>query len=109
MSFITLQEFTKHMNIIKNIHDELEPMYDIFGIESKVIELFHVSYDETIDLFCMICGNVEIITDYINWWIYECNFGKNNTKIYDEENNIIADLSSIDELYYYIKIKNLYI
>lgn len=39
--------------------------------------------------------------EWIFWWIYENNFGKNELPAYDEDENLICQTE--DELYNYIK------
>ena len=46
--------------------------------------------------------------DIVNWWLYECgednSFGDNVTEplIYDKDENIIADLTKVEDLYDWI-------
>jgi len=37
--------------------------------------------------------------EWIAWWIYDTNFGQSMTEIYDNDNNVIADLKTAGELY----------
>ena len=38
----------------------------------------------------------------ISWWMYDTECGKSKPEIYDKEGNIIADLKTPEDLYYYL-------
>ena len=45
-----------------------------------------------------------VVVEEIYWFIWETNFGVNNTKIYDSNENVEYDINSVEALYDYITI-----
>lgn len=54
----------------------------------RVIELLSAMFDDEFDT--------------ISWWIYETQYGKSGTEIFDREGNVLHNLKTAEDLYDYI-------
>ena len=39
---------------------------------------------------------------WISWWIYDCDFGENHTEIYNNNDEVMADIKTAEDLYNYL-------
>lgn len=94
------EEFKKVLALIKEFIQKEQEFMD-FGIDlyecknqigdtvGKLIDLFFESHF------------LEEGQDWINWWMWENEFGENNLEAYDDQNNLICQTE--DSLYDYIE------
>lgn len=92
------QEFERYINIIKDIDDFQNKVCSIFGCEP--IESVCLGDDAIIDLLAL---HFEDESEWISYWIYELNFGKDyhdGAVTMDDE---IVKMATVEDLYNVLK------
>ena len=70
--------------------------------KSNFVEIIYKSKEATRSVELL----KEIMDDkanWIDWYIYDTNYGENKTEIYDKNDKIIADIKTAEDLYDYLK------
>lgn len=102
------KRFVEIINALKSASKLQNDINDLMGTAKENIELdFMNGASLMINHESIVVGLLEEIMedDYntISWWIYETEYGKSGTGIYDSEvKNLIVDLKTPEDLYDYL-------
>ncbi|MBR6613196.1 MAG: hypothetical protein IKK84_00325 [Clostridia bacterium] len=104
---ISKGKFVSIINALKEAHD----------LQNEIDELMRNAKENIENDFMnaagiMICHEgivIELLSDMfddkcetISWWIYDTDYGKSGTEIFDKEGNVLHDLKTAEDLYDYI-------
>ena len=94
---MTLQQFKNIINRVNRFNNYVDKLSE-FGIElidTPLSDNFYLMFE---DLIRLSYGDVGL--DYVLWWLYES--GEDKT-ILDENDNEIANLETVEDLYNYLE------
>lgn len=94
------EDFNYLLELFKKTSEEFSELHDIgfdfFEGKYKISDSFYYMFKKTISLFYTKDG-----IDWIEWFMFEADYGTNDLTAKDEHGNIICD--SIESLYNYIE------
>lgn len=96
---LSKEQLYKAINAIKEIDNATSKLYNDYKIDIVETAMFQVP-GKLFDLL-MESNYTKEGVDVINWWCFECDFGKNPLNAEDENENLICQ--TFDELYEYCK------
>ena len=99
---ISLEKFVENIEFLQQKEEEMDEIFNMIGFENKIGDcLMNLSgkiVEHLVDGF----DGDESIDDYINWWIYECEFGTESPEIYEEGEESLV-LHTASDLYFFLK------
>lgn len=96
---ISKEQFKSYIDLIYDFDKEIIELYEILNY--KLIDKLSYIQSGFINYLKCILNDTQF--DWIDFFIYETKFGKNNTEIYNEDQEVIANLNSTEALYDFIK------
>lgn len=100
---ISFEKFEKDILYLEDLDEKIDEIIKFIGVENKIVDLLFDCHNKIVDNIMEGFGDVEFINDYISWWIFDCNYGTENTEIYNAEtDDKIDNLKSAKRLYNYL-------
>lgn len=98
---ISKEEFVEVINEIKEAMELWDKIEDLTANSSCQVGCqLEITHQATVIRL------LELLTfdksNTICWWIYETDFGKRNTEIYNSDDSVMADIKTAEDLYDYL-------
>lgn len=101
---ISKERFVRVLEFIKKMHGVEDDVNDIF--QRNNMEFSSISYCEyENELFELLCDCMNDTSDWISWWIYDMNCGRdvdNGVLVAEDEKGTEIDLTTPEKLYDYL-------
>jgi len=97
------EQFLKHIKLIKDVTTHWQDRLILskkYNLTMPVDDNFEGQLQDALIKAIETAMNDK--DNYVSWWIYETDFGKKHTKIY-EKDVVLADLKTAEDLYDWLK------